>query len=96
MSNVTVDGVSWTWPGRPVPLTPIVRGLPAALAAIETAAVRGPVLVGAKVTPIRQHAPGATALLQSFVWLKSVAWLPVMATLEINSAPEPVFDNAIV
>ena len=79
-----------------MPLNPIACGLPAALLAIETAAVRVPVLVGVKVTLITQLAPGASSLPHSFVWLKSAALLPVIDTLDMSSAPVPVFDSAIV
>ena len=51
----------------PVPERPSVWGLPEALSAILTEAVRLPVAVGVKVTPIVQLAPAATELPQLLV-----------------------------
>ena len=83
-------------PGLPVPVSAIVCGLPAALSAMEMAAVRVPVLVGVNVTLIVQLAPGVTEVPQSLVWLKSAAFAPVTETLETSSAPVPVFDSVTV
>lgn len=50
----------------PVPLSPIVRGLPAPLSVIVTEPERAPAAVGVKVTLIVQLVPGATLEPQLF------------------------------
>src|SRR6516164_6403022 len=61
----------------PAPLRLAVCGLPGALSATESAAVRDPRWVGVNVTLIVQLAPGATELPQLFVWAKSPGSAPV-------------------
>jgi hypothetical protein len=76
-------------------VSPIVCGLPGALSAIDTAAVRVPVLVGANVTLIVQLAPGATEAPHVLVCPKSAPFTPVTERLEMSSGPVPLFDNVI-
>jgi hypothetical protein len=74
----------------PVPLRATLCGLPAALSVIVTAAERAPEAVGLKVTLTAQFDETLTLPLQLFVTLKSPAFVPVAAMLEIVTAAEPV------
>ena len=65
----------------PVPLKAIVWGLPLALSAMETDALRAPVADGVNVTLIEQLAPTAILLPHVFVWEKSPQFVPVRLTL---------------
>src|ERR1700736_5213450 len=75
------DRVAFGPETTPVPLKAIFCGLPDALSAIVTEAVRGPICAGLKVTLIGQCAPGGRLEPQEWVWLKSVAFFPVTAML---------------
>jgi len=84
--GLTVDGESVPVIGRvngttAPPFRVTVCGLSAALSVMLTAAVRVPGAVGAKVTVIVQEVLGATVV-QLFVCLKSLALVPVIATVE--------------
>ena len=76
---------------EPVNATPC--GLPVALSAMLTDAVRDPAAFGLNVTLIAQFAPAATLVPHVFVWEKSPALVPVTATLVIVSTAPPVFVN---
>src|SRR5580704_2981964 len=69
----------------------MVCGLPVALSVIVTAADRAPEAVGLNVTLTEHIDDTATPPLQVFETLKSPAFVPVGAMLEIVTAPEPVF-----
>lgn len=62
----------------PVPLNSNPCGLPMALSAMETEAVRIPAAVGVKVTLMMQLSPGSTEEPQVLVWLKSPEWVPTI------------------
>src|SRR5256712_3397797 len=64
----------------PIPLTGTFCGLPAALSVTLSAALRVPLAVGLKVTLIVQLAPAANELPHVWVWAKSPALVPVIAT----------------
>jgi hypothetical protein len=66
--NESVDGERFaTGAPTPVPLKLTVWGLPLALSATETDALREPVAAGVNVTLMAQLAPAATLLPQVFV-----------------------------
>src|SRR5579863_8198268 len=71
-----VVGASFT--NVPVPVSETVCGLPAALSATDTLAVRVPELAGLKVTLMVQLAPAATEVPQVLVSEKSELLVPVM------------------
>ncbi len=73
----------------PVPVRLTDCGLPVALSVTVTAAVRVPLAAGVKVTLIVQLAPAGTELPQVLVWAKSLAFVPVIARLEIPKAALP-------
>ena len=86
--RLVADKVAFGPETSPVPLKPIVCGLPAASSVMVTEAVRGPVWVGLKVTVMVQLAPAARPVPQVLVWLKSVAFVPVTAMLlMVNARP---------
>jgi hypothetical protein len=75
----------------PVPVSVMVCGLPVALSVIVTAADRAPEAVGLNVTLTVHIDETATLPLQVFETLKSPAFVPVGAMLEIVTAADPVF-----
>src|SRR5262245_21022195 len=80
----------------PVPLSPTVCGLPAALDEMLTVAVRAPAAVGVNVTEIVQLAPAASVAGlsgQLLSWAKSPALAPASPMLEITSGARPEFVN---
>jgi hypothetical protein len=68
----------------PVPIKLTVCGLPGALSAIDSVAVRDPRCVGLNVMLIVQLAPGATEVPQVWVWEKSPESLPVKPILVLS------------
>lgn len=60
-----------------------------------TEADRAPAAWGVNVTEIVQLAPAATVVPQVFVWVKSAVFVPVIAMLLIERAPEPAFESVI-
>lgn len=86
--NVTVAAM-------PVPLRDAVCGLPLALSAMLTVAVRVPVAVGLKVT-LTWQLPPATTLLQVLVCKKSVLFVPVMLMLVTVSPAPPALVSVMV
>ena len=80
----------------PVPLKPMEWGLPLALSAMLTLAVRDPVAEGVKVTLIEQLALAATLLPQVFVWAKSPEFVPVSPMLVTPREASPVFESVTV
>ena len=74
----------------PVPERLTVWGLPAALSAMLSAAVRAPLAAGVKVTLTAQLAPAATLAPQLLVWAKSPGFVPVSARLVMLKAALPV------
>src|SRR5580658_969896 len=88
----TATGVP-TWP---VPLSPMVCGLPKALSAMDSLAVNAPTAAGVKVTEIVQLAPAASVAVQVLVWPKSAALVPVMVTaMPVRVAP-PLLESFTV
>jgi hypothetical protein len=79
----------------PVPERGTVWGLPTALSATMTAAVRVPAAAGLKVTLMVQLAPAATLAPQLLVWAKSLAFAPETATLVTFRSPLPVLVRVI-
>jgi hypothetical protein len=75
----------------PVPLRPTVWGLPLALLAMVTAALRAPAAAGRNVTLMVQEAPAARVAPQVVVWVKSPLAVPVITMLESVSTAAPVF-----
>jgi hypothetical protein len=74
----------------PVPVSATVCGLPAALSATLTFAVRVPEAVGVNVTLMEQDAPAATDPPQVLVSEKSPAFAPVMLTLVTVNVAVPL------
>jgi hypothetical protein len=74
----------------PVPDRAIVCGLPLALSATLTAAVKEPLAAGVKVTLIVQLPPAATLAPQLLLCAKSLGFAPVSAIPLILKAPLPV------
>jgi hypothetical protein len=74
----------------PVPVRLALWGLPLALSAMLTEAARLPLADGVKVTLMVQLAPAATELPQVLVWAKSLALVPVTATLVTLKVALPV------
>jgi len=82
----------------PVPVTETLCGLPGALSAIVTVAVRVPTPVGVKVTEIEQvafTARVAGAIGQLFDCAYSPAFAPATAMLLMVSGPVPVFWSVV-
>ena len=63
------------------------------MSVMTTEAVRLPLTAGVKLTLMVQPAPAETELPQLLVSAKSLAFVPVIAMLEIVSAVLPVFVN---
>ena len=78
---------------KPVPLNAMLCGDPAALSVIVTAAVKAPLIVGAKCPCIVHSAPTARLAPQLLANTNEEASAPVTAMLEIVSATAPVFVN---
>ena len=74
----------------PVPVSDTLCGLPAALSATLTEALREPVAWGVNVTLMVQFAPVATLVPHVFVWLKSPLLAPATVILLIVSDALPV------
>ena len=74
----------------PVPERPTVWGLPVALSAMLSAAVRAPLAAGVNITVILQLAPAPTELPQVLAWVKSLALAPVTARLVTLKPALPV------
>jgi len=68
LANTRLVGERVTAGAMPVPVRGTVYGLPAALSATLTLAVRVPLAVGVKTTLIEHEAPAATDDPQVFVW----------------------------
>lgn len=90
LPKVRVLGDKVTVAAMPVPLKDAVCGLPVALSATLTEAVRVPVAVGLKVTLTWQEPP-ATTLVQVLVCEKSVLFAPVILTLVTVNGALPEF-----
>ena len=83
----------------PVPLKVMFCGLPAALSAIDTLALREPAAVGVNVTLIVQDAPAANVLEpvgQVLVCAKSPAFVPVSPMLLMLSPALPLFVSVML
>lgn len=80
----------------PVPVRLTLCGLPAELSVTVTDAVLAAAVAGVKVTKMEQVPPGATLAPQVLVSENSVRFAPVMAMLEIVSAPDPGLESVIV
>ena len=78
-----------------VPVSVAVCGDPAALSVTVTVALKVPVVVGEKITRIRQLPPAASELPQVFVVTKLPAPVPESAMLVIASAALPVLESVI-
>ena len=74
---------------EPVPERLTVWGLPLALSATLSVAVRTPLAEGVKVTLIVQFAPAATEVPQVLVWAKLLALVPESARLAMLKAALP-------
>jgi hypothetical protein len=97
-ANVRLAGVSATVgaePAVPVPLKATVCGLPLALSAMETEAVRVPAAVGLNVTLIVQLALAAIPVPHVLVWLKSTGSVPEKLILEMVSVAVPLLVNVM-
>lgn len=79
----------------PVPVSGTVCGLPLALSATETEALRAVADVGVKVTLMVQFAPAARVVPHVFVCAKSPGLVPVIDTLVIVKVAFPVLDRVI-
>jgi hypothetical protein len=80
----------------PTPLKETECGLPTLLSVIVMEALRGPIRLGVKVTPIVQFAPAARLERQVPLWLKSVTLVPAIATPLITSSEPPVLVSVSV
>ena len=74
----------------PVPERLTAWGLPLALSAMLSEAVRLPLAEGVKVTLIVQLPPAATEVPQLLLWAKSLGFVPPSARLEMLKAALPV------
>ncbi len=83
---------------RPVPDNCICCGLSVLLSLIETLALREPIFVGLKITPMVHELPVATLVPHGFVGLreKSLGLVPVMVMLLMVSAEVPVLVRVAV
>jgi hypothetical protein len=73
----------------PVPERVTDWGLPLALSAMLSEAVRLPLAIGVNVTLMAHEAPAATELPQLLAWVKSPAFVPERAMLLTVKAPLP-------
>ena len=80
----------------PVPVRGAVCGLPGALSAMDTEAVRAPVAVGRKVTLIVQDAPAASVVPHVVVRAKSAALVPVSVMLLIDMVTFPLLRSVML
>lgn len=99
LPKLAVAGVSAAWAVEAagvVPLRVTVWGEPEALSATETVALASPATVGAKVTERVQLAPASNVELQLFVWVNSLALVPVMLMPVMLSVALPGLDRVIV
>jgi len=83
-------------PVAPVPVRPTSCGLPEALSAMFTDAVRVPLAEGVKVTLMVQLAFAATVDPQLFDCAKSAGFVPVSVMLVILSAVPPLLVSVTV
>ena len=90
MPKARLVGETLTRAAVPVPERLAVCGLPLALSVMLTEAVRLPLATGVKVTLMVQLAAAATELPHVLVWAKSLALVPVRATLVMLKAVLPV------
>ncbi len=96
MAKVRLLGETPAAGAVPVPERLTAWGLPLALSAMLSEAVKLPLADGVKVTLIVQLAPAATELPQLLVWAKSLGLVPVSARLVILMAAVPVFLRVMV
>lgn len=89
LTPVMVDAI-------PVPDSVTDCGLPVALSATESEAVRVPDAVGVKVTMMLQVLPAAREVPHTFVWEKSPALVPMMEMPVMLSAALPLFVRVTV
>lgn len=90
--NVRLEGDRLAMGAVPVPERLAVCGLPTALSVTVIVPVREPVAVGLKVTWMEQFSPGAKAVPQLLVWVKS----PVVLIPLMESVAPPLFVKTIV
>jgi hypothetical protein len=93
VANVSLVGVTLT--PVPVPVSDTVCGLPGALSAIETEAVRVPAAVGRNVTLIVQLALTASVVPQVVVRAKSPEFEPVIVIPVIDIVALPLLRRVI-
>jgi hypothetical protein len=91
--NERLDGESVTAGATPVPIRLTLWGLPLALSAMASEALRAPVADGVNVTLIVQFAPAPTVLTQLFVWAKSPGLVPPSVTLDMLRGALPEFER---
>jgi hypothetical protein len=94
--RLSVDRVALGPEKNPVPFKAISCGLPAVLSMMVTEAVRGPLSVGAKVTVMVHLPPDGRLESHVLIWLKSLAFVPVTATLLMVNVRAPVFVSVTV
>ena len=80
----------------PVPERLTVWGLPLALSAMLSAAVRAPLAEGVNITVILQLAPAPTEVPQVLAWVKSLALAPVTARLVTLKTALPLLVSVTV
>ena len=85
-----LEGERLTTGAAPVPVRLTIWGLPVALSVIVSEAARLPVAEGVKVTLKVQWLPVASEVAQVLVGTKSLALVPVTATLVRLRAASPV------
>ena len=88
--SLVAESVTGPAGATPVPVNAILCGEVLALSEIVTAAVRAPVVVGAKWPWMVQLAPTATLVPQLFANTNEDAFVPVTAMLVIDNAASPV------
>ena len=91
LAKATEVGERLAFGPSPVPLSGAVCGLPGALSAMESAAVRKPDAEGVNVTLMLQLAPAARLVPQVVVRAKFAALVPVIVMLVMVMLAVPVF-----
>ena len=89
-AKVRLPGETLAADAVPVPERLTLWGLPLALSAMLSEAVRLPLAEGVKVTLIVQLPPAATEVPQLLLWAKSLGLAPPSARLEMLKAALPV------
>jgi len=88
--NVKLAGEKLTAAPSPIPVRLTVCGLPGALSAMVTAALRDPAAAGVNVTLMLQGVPGVRLVPHVLVSIKSLLFAPVTLTLVMFKLAVPL------